>query len=333
MNAGTLSRSAAVALFGVAIAISLSAQVKSIPAEGIEGLSQEDVSFEPEYRQRMKTNAGQFAPAAEGTKPGSADPQNMEGIWIAGTQSGSRGGGAGGAAGPAGAGGTAGAGSARGGAPGGNNQPSFGSAAASTNSVRAAASGLCRPGSVFVLGTPSKIVQTKDAIYILKVASMSQNGTSYRRIAMTDKHPENLALSYGGDAIGHWEGDTLVVETVALKGGTNAGPPGAARGGAASQYTATTKATERIKKIEGGLKLQDDVTIVDTATGAQLSQMTLVGYYRPDLKFIEAPCEEYADPLETELSGPFAGGDEGRGGGAGRAGGAPGTVGGAPPGQ
>lgn len=279
---------------------SLHAQVKSIPAEGADGLTKEDVTFEPEYRERMRTNFGQFAPAAPGTKPGSTDPRNIEGVWIAGTQE---------AVGePARAGG-------RGGAPGvgGAGAGARNEAAASTGATRALAQNLCRPGSPFTLGTPTQIIQTPQAVYILKVASMSQNGTSYRRIALVDKHSAAVSPTYTGDAIGHWEGDTLVVETIGLKNvpGGRGGPGG----GRAQAFTATTRAVERIRKIEGGLKLEDLLTLGDPAAGASTSQTRYVSYWRPDLKFIEAPCEEYADPLETENSGPFSGGDERRGGG------------------
>ncbi|HEX5048373.1 MAG TPA: DUF6152 family protein [Gammaproteobacteria bacterium] len=40
-----------------------------------------------------------------------------------------------------------------------------------------------------------------------------------RRIHMTDKHPANLAPSNAGHSIGHWEGDTLVVDTVGFTAG------------------------------------------------------------------------------------------------------------------
>lgn len=294
------------------------AQVQSIPSEGLPGLTKAQLEFEPEYRQRMKKGLGQYSPAPEGTPPGSSDPQNIEGIWIAGTATtvgqqagGGPGGGGGPPGGPGGPGGPGAGGPGTGGPPGG--APAAQGAAGKT---RSKAQGLCRPGSPFALGTPSKIIQSDTAIYILKAASMSQNGNSYRRIAMQARHPASVVPSAGGDSIGHWEGDTLIVETTGLTGAMSAGggPGGPPGGGAARQFTPQSVVTERIRKIEKGLKLEDLVTIQDPAL-AQPTQLQLVSYYRPDLKFIEAPCEEYADPLETESSGPFAGGDETQQGG------------------
>lgn len=294
------------------------AQIKKIPAGGEADLPADVVNFEPEYRTRMKKNLGQFSPAEPGTPPGSTDPRVIDGIWIAGTASAlghDAGNGPGGPGGPGGGpGGPPGAGAPPGaaGPGGGGGPPGSGGARQGANGLRKAPSGICLPGSAFTLGTPSKIIQTPKAIYILKVSSMSQNGTSYRRIDMTGTHAKNLTASYAGDAVGHWDGDTLVVETIGLKGpisqGGPGGPPGGG-GGAQQQFTPQSVVTERIKKIEGNLKMEDLVSITDPAL-KQPIQTRLVSYWRPDLKFIEAPCEEYSDPLETENSGPFSGGDE-----------------------
>jgi hypothetical protein len=63
--------------------------------------------------------------------------------------------------------------------------------------------------------------------------------------------------------------------------------------------------TERLKKIEGGLKLENIVTVVDTVTG-QSSKQRVVSFYRPDLHYVEAPCEEYSEPLEGQYETPAA---------------------------
>jgi hypothetical protein len=39
-----------------------------------------------------------------------------------------------------------------------------------------------------------------------------------RRIRMNASHPANLEPSYMGDSVGHWEGSTLVVDTVGFNG-------------------------------------------------------------------------------------------------------------------
>jgi hypothetical protein len=54
------------------------------------------------------------------------------------------------------------------------------------------------------LSTPSKIL----------MVSTDLNEVGVRRIYLTDKHPRNLAPTWDGHSIGHWEGSTLLVDTV-----------------------------------------------------------------------------------------------------------------------
>jgi hypothetical protein len=58
---------------------------------------------------------------------------------------------------------------------------------------------------------PWRIVQTPTHIFFL----FEGNIHSYRQIFMNQsKHPDDINPTWYGDSIGHWEGDTLVVDTV-----------------------------------------------------------------------------------------------------------------------
>jgi hypothetical protein len=290
---------------GVSLALSVAghAQIKTIPKEGLPGLSKEAVQFEIEHNYRRENNLGQTVPAEAGTPPNSPDPHVLEGVWVAGKTytvnadgtyseagmmppaGGMSAGGAPGAppggAAPQGAGGPPGAGGL--GGPGGSQRRQSPS---------------CRISLSFAMALPSQIIQTDKVMYIFHNSSM--DGTNYRRIEMTASHPAKLEPMALGHSIGHWDGDTLIVETIGLKGSAGAaaaGPgPGGPPGGGGINLTATSKVTERIKKIEGGLKLEDLVTVEDSATN-QVNKQRIVSYYRPDLQYVEAPCEEYSDPF------------------------------------
>jgi len=73
----------------------------------------------------------------------------------------------------------------------------------------------CKPGGVPRVGISNMQVVANDNF----VALMYENapGPVYR-IVYTDgrQHPKDLDTSYMGHSIGHWEGDTLVVDTVGL---------------------------------------------------------------------------------------------------------------------
>jgi hypothetical protein len=70
----------------------------------------------------------------------------------------------------------------------------------------------CQPPGVPRIGPPHKIVQSARELVLL----YDDVSGAFFRIVPTDGRPHrrNLPPSYLGDAIGRWEGDTLVVETV-----------------------------------------------------------------------------------------------------------------------
>jgi len=74
----------------------------------------------------------------------------------------------------------------------------------------------CKPSGVPRASTgPLQIVQTPKLIVILYESNfISQNF----RLIYTDgsSHPKDLDTTYMGDSVGHWEGDTLVVDVTAL---------------------------------------------------------------------------------------------------------------------
>ncbi len=59
-------------------------------------------------------------------------------------------------------------------------------------------------GSFLWLTAPDKIVMVFTEI----------NTAGIRRIYLNRKHPRNLPPTWNGDSIGHWEGDTLAVDTI-----------------------------------------------------------------------------------------------------------------------
>ena len=64
---------------------------------------------------------------------------------------------------------------------------------------------------------PMKLIQQPDLIVILFEGSMH----SYRQIFLNrTSHPKDLDPTWFGDSIGHWEGDTLVVDTIGFNGKT-----------------------------------------------------------------------------------------------------------------
>jgi len=72
----------------------------------------------------------------------------------------------------------------------------------------------CWPSGVPFVFTdrPTQLVQTPD-----KVTILYGHDHQVRRVRLNEPHPAQVVLSYYGDSVGHYEGDTLVVDTVGFK--------------------------------------------------------------------------------------------------------------------
>jgi hypothetical protein len=130
-------------------------------------------------------------------------------------------------------------------------------------------------------GAPRKLIQTPDVLVILYEASMGlrQVFTDGRTAPADDPQPW-----WYGYSIGHWEGDTLVVETTGLRddGGLDIfGTP----------LTDAAKVTERFRRPSYG-KLEIDVTIDDPKVYTQPWTVRVNQRIMPDQELIEFVCNE-----------------------------------------
>jgi hypothetical protein len=127
---------------------------------------------------------------------------------------------------------------------------------------------------------PIKILQTPKEVVILHEVQHL-----FRTIFLNEEHPAELDRTFMGHSVGHWEGDTLVVDTTANSTQTLLDEQG-------DPHSDQLHVVERIRKIDGGKRLENLITIDDP--GAYSKPWTAVRYYnwRPDIRLIEYICEE-----------------------------------------
>jgi hypothetical protein len=128
------------------------------------------------------------------------------------------------------------------------------------------------------IGPPDKIVQTDREVVFL-YDDVSGN---FFRIIPTDGrgHRDDAEPSYLGDAVGRWEGDTLVVETVNFNGLTWLTDDGAF-------HTAQLRVVERLRR--DGDTLQWRATASDPAVLTQPWELSPRSARRTDQELVEAP--------------------------------------------
>lgn len=131
---------------------------------------------------------------------------------------------------------------------------------------------------------PIRFVHTPNEIWMLHEVGHNV------RVIHLDKTapPPNTPLTFLGYSVGHWEGDTLVVETTHLNDRTRIDEEAISHG-------TKLKVTERIKKIKnqfGNTELDDLITIEDPDhfTAPWTARRTFP--WRGDIQVTEYSCEE-----------------------------------------
>jgi hypothetical protein len=141
--------------------------------------------------------------------------------------------------------------------------------------------GLCRQGGILsTWGRPNKlqIVQTPDKVVLLF------KGYAFRTITLNARHPAKRTPTVYGHSVGHWEGDTLVVDSVGFDGSAALD-----RFGAASSEE--MHIVERISLQHDGQVLEVNFRVDDPVVYTQ-PWTTVVTYARSDRADPEAVCQE-----------------------------------------
>ncbi|MBS0361362.1 MAG: hypothetical protein JSR98_08275 [Proteobacteria bacterium] len=140
---------------------------------------------------------------------------------------------------------------------------------------------------------PRQILQTKDAVVIL-----SEYGPDLRIVPFTDQHGPLLLAGLLGDSIAHWEGETLVVETIGLPAKDTIRPfP-------TLFVSSKAKVIERYTRVSK-TELLYQYTVIDPATytAPWLAEYSL---YRINKPLYEFACHEGNYSLPNILAGARA---------------------------
>jgi hypothetical protein len=128
---------------------------------------------------------------------------------------------------------------------------------------------------------PREVVQTAREIVILYEA----NGNVRRILTDGRPLPNNDPTSWWyGYSVGHWDGDTLVVETTGFRDDVWLDVEG-------SPLTSSGKMTERWRRVKYGL-MQIDITIEDPKAYTKPFTVRVNHQLMPDTELMEFVCEE-----------------------------------------
>jgi hypothetical protein len=167
------------------------------------------------------------------------------------------------------------------------------------------------PGPMAYMGAqsffPIEIARTTKGIVILYEPSPVP-----RRIFMDGrKHPQNPDPTWLGHSVGHWEGDTLVIDTIGVNGRSRP-LNGYLSGAVTSKEDRSPRLpvsdqlhmVERIRLVGDGEYLEDEITVTDLKTYTRPFTVKHYWQRRPDLDVLEYFCH---DNLRPDAEG-YAGG-------------------------
>ena len=117
-----------------------------------------------------------------------------------------------------------------------------------------------RESRCWMTGVPAYLLNPAQPTFFLqapkKITMMWQMDQQVRHVYLNVPHSKNPKPSWYGESVGHYEGDTLVIDTIGMNGKTfidNYRTP----------HSEKLHVVERYRLIEGGQKLEADITIDD----------------------------------------------------------------------
>ena len=117
-----------------------------------------------------------------------------------------------------------------------------------------------------------------------------------RRVYLADKHSDNVKPSWYGESVGHYEGDTLVVDTIGIDDRTPVD-------GFGTPHTKQLHVIERYHLIEGGAVLEANIHVEDP--GAFTMPWNAIQRFRQfEAAVRQVPIERLA-PLASVPEGPL----------------------------
>lgn len=160
--------------------------------------------------------------------------------------------------------------------------------------VRNVANMKCLPTGFPALMTWRSPIQIMQSFGRIAIITEHDPGNDEPRTIYLNRTQDNEAdPSWNGHSVGKWQGNTLIIDTVALNG----------RGHFRFPLTDTTHVVERIHLENNGRLLVDEMTFDDPAVFARPYKMTIRFDRMPDTtERLEAVCEPDLDALkETDL--------------------------------
>jgi len=144
---------------------------------------------------------------------------------------------------------------------------------------------MCQPVGPFRMmakeNTKIELVQVSGMIVLL-FEDLS-HGMS-RTIYLKRGHPAKLELTWFGDSVGKWEGETLLVDTAGFNDQTWLNEEGA-------QHSDALHLVERIRPVLGGQYLEHKMTAEDPKTLARPYSYTRY-YKKLDTEVLDDPCQD-----------------------------------------
>ena len=144
-------------------------------------------------------------------------------------------------------------------------------------------------------GTP-RIMYTPYPVHIIQrpevVAMLFEVNHNIRLAYMDAKLPEDPDPTYMGSSVAHWEGSTLVIETIGLNSKIQIDRAGLPQG-------EKTRIVERLDLINGGANLRNKITVIDDTFYTAPWSFT-VEYKKADYPIMEYVCENNRSRVYTK---------------------------------